>query len=101
MDLNFVHDFDAGSATSGTGLTQNDRVAFVAAEGPEIVVYDTYHFGVVTTIPIRDPVIGPLRVARLAGGATQILVGVTAKGVVTVRLPAIVNNYRPGPRSGQ
>lgn len=100
MDLNFVHDFDAGSATSGTGLTQNDRVAFVAAEGPEVIVYDTYHFGVVTTIPIRDPVIGPLRVARLAGGATQILVGVTAKGVVTVRLPAIVNNYRPGPRSG-
>lgn len=100
MDLNFVHDFDAGSATSPTALTQNDRVAFVAGEGPEIIVYDTFHYGVVTTIPVRDPVIGPLRVARLAGGATQILIGVTAKGVVTVRLPAIVNNFRPAPTGG-
>ena len=95
MDLNFVHDFDAGSATSGTGLTQNDRVAFVAGEGPEIFVYDTFLYGSVTSIPIRDPVIGPLRVARLAGGATQILVGVTAKGVVTVRLPAVTNPFLP------
>jgi hypothetical protein len=100
MDLNFIHDFDAGSATSPTALTQNDRVAFVAGEGPEIIVYDTFHYGVVTTIPVRDPVIGPLRVARLAGGATQILIGVTAKGVVTVRLPAIVNTFQPARTGG-
>jgi hypothetical protein len=65
---------------------------FLAVADAEIEVYDTFFFEKVTTLPIRDPIIGPLRVARLANGE-QILVGVTAYGVVTVQLPAISNVF--------
>jgi hypothetical protein len=65
---------------------------FLAVSDAEIEVYDTFFFEKVTTLPIRDPIIGPLRVARLASGQ-QILVGVTAYGVVTVQLPAITNIF--------
>ncbi len=98
MDLNFIHDFDPNTGTSPSGLTNADRIAFLASPDPQIDVYDTFYFGKITSIPIRDPVIGPLRVAKLASG-TQILIGVTAKGVVTVRLPAVTNSF-PSQRWG-
>lgn len=91
MDLNVNHDFDAKLEASPTGLSPNERIAFAASELPEILVYDTYFYGRATgSIPIRDPVTGPLRVAKLPTGE-QLLVGVTARGVVTVTLPAIIN----------
>lgn len=99
MDLNFNHNFEAGiGGTAGTyGGTgdPDDRLVFLAVEDAEIEVYDTFFFEKVTTLPIRDPIIGPLRVARLASGE-QILVGVTAKGVVTLQLPAISNIFPAG-----
>ena len=96
MDLNFNHKFDAGNAgtpTFGGSLSPNDRLAFVARPDPNVDAYDTFFYGVVATIPLRDPVIGPLRVAKLPSGE-QLLVGVTARGVVTARLPAITNIYQ-------
>ena len=96
MDLNFNHAFLAGTGgtpgTSGGTLNPNDRFSFSATAGSQIDVSDTYFFARVAAIEIRDPVIGPLRVARLPSGE-QFLIGVTAKGVVTVRLPAIANTF--------
>lgn len=96
MDLNFNHNFEAGiGGTAGTfGGTgdPNDRLVFLAVGDAEIEVYDTFFFDKVITLPIRDPIIGPLRVARLASGQ-QILVGVTKRGVVTLQLPGISNIF--------
>jgi hypothetical protein len=96
MDLNFDHAFDAGvggtAGTNGGALDPNSRLVFVARDDSNIDVYDTFFYGLVTTVPIRDPVIGPLRVARLPSGA-QVMAGVTAKGVVTVTLPSITNVF--------
>jgi len=93
MDLNYNHDFDPNTGLSSSGsVTKDERVAFVASPDPQIDVFDTFYFGKVGSIPIRDPVIGPLRVAKLPSGE-QILIGVTARGVVTVRLPAISNTF--------
>ena len=96
MDLNSIHDYDATTgASSGsfahTPTANADRMAFVATPDPEIDVYDTYYPGTrLAAIPIKSPVIGPLRVAKLASGV-QILIGVTAGGVVVVQLPAVAN----------
>ena len=96
MDLNFDHNFEAGiGGTAGTFDGTNDpddRLVFLAVSDAEIEVYDTHFFEKVTTLPIRDPIIGPLRVAKLASGQ-QILVGVTAYGVVTLQLPGVSNIF--------
>ena len=68
---------------------------FAATDLPEVVAYDTWFYGEIASIPIRDPIIGPLRVARLPTGE-QFLVGVTARGVVTVQLPPVTNIF-PAP----
>ncbi len=91
MDLNFDHTFDARNR--GTpGLDPDDRLLFAAGPGPTIEVFDTFFYGQVATIPIRDPVIGPLRGGQLPTGE-QVLVGVTSRGVVVVTLPAISNIF--------
>lgn len=96
MDLNFDHAFtaDAGGTTGTDGGPgdPNDRMLFAATDNPEIVVYDTWFYGEIASIPIRDPIIGPLRVAELPTGE-QFLVGVTAFGVVTVQLPPVLNIF--------
>jgi hypothetical protein len=65
---------------------------YLASAQPQIEVYDTYFFQPVAIIPVRDPIIGPLRVAEQPTGE-QILVGVTRFGVVTVQLPALTNPF--------
>jgi hypothetical protein len=95
MDLNFDHSFNAsqaGTPTFGGTLNPNDRLVFMAREDANIDVFDTFFYGRVATVPIRDPIIGPLRVAELPSGE-QVMIGVTARGVVTARLPAIANVY--------
>ncbi|GBD32268.1 hypothetical protein HRbin33_01232 [bacterium HR33] len=97
MDLNFNHNFDAKDELSPTGVSPNERIVFAASAQATIDVYDTYFYSKITSIPIRDPITGPLRVAKLPSGE-QILVGVTARGVVTVRLPAITNPFQAAGR---
>ncbi len=95
MDLNFDHKFDAtvaGTPLFGGTLSPNDRLVFVARPDAVIDAFDTYFYEPVASVAVRDPITGPLRVAKLLSGE-QILVGVTARGVVTVRLPAITNTY--------
>lgn len=103
MDLNFDHAFDARQGgtpgTDGGSGDPSNRMVFVAQETADIEIYDTWFYGVVGTIPIRDPITGPLRVGRLPTGE-QLIVGVTDEGIVTVSLPAITNPF-PSPTRRQ
>jgi hypothetical protein len=105
MDMNYFHDFSpAGSCTPncGTGTNKDNRLLFAARPDPSIDVFDTFDggqllsAGVPVTIPIRDPIIGPFRVARDATG--QLLFGITASGLVMVRLPTLTNPNPAPPR---
>ena len=96
MDMNYNHSFaPSGScppttpACGGSG-SPNDRLLFVARFDANIDVFDTYFGFQVGTISIRDPIIGPLRVAKDASG-NQLLFGITARGLVMVSLPAFTN----------
>jgi len=102
MDMNYNHDFLAGNPgtpTFGGSGNPNDRLLFAARPDGNIDVFDTFFYAVVGSIPIRDPIIGPLRVARDAGG-NQLLFGITAKGLVMVRLSTITNPFPAPPRAG-
>lgn len=101
MDMNYNHNFtanDPGTPTfpPGTG-NPNDRIAFSARPDGNIDIWDTFFYGRIGGIVVRDPIIGPMRVARNAANTRQWLFGVTAAGVVMVELPVITNPY-PAPR---
>ena len=96
MDMNYNHNFaPSGScppltpACGGSG-SPNDRLLFVARFDANIDVFDTYFGYQVGTISIRDPIIGPLRVAKDASG-NQLLFGITGRGLVMLSLPAFTN----------
>ena len=97
MDMNYRHDFaptgDCNPNCGGTGNT-NDRVIFAARPDGSIGVFDTYFGFFVQSIAVREPIVGPLRVARNAAGTVQYLFGVTATGIVVVQIPPVNN---PGP----
>jgi hypothetical protein len=101
MDMNYNHDFQAGQGgTPGTGTGVRDstnRVVFAADPSGNILVFDTFFYGLIGSIPVRDPIVGPLRVAKdLAGN--QLLFGVTTRGLVMVKLPVIPNPNPAPPR---
>ena len=103
MDMNYCHDFLAGQIGTGTVGTacgvrdSTNRVVFAADPSGNILVFDTFFYGLIGSIPVRDPIVGPLRVARDAGG-NQLLFGVTTRGLVMVKLPAIPNPFPAPPR---
>jgi hypothetical protein len=103
MDMNYNHAFLAGQpgtpAFGGTG-NPNDRIAFSARPDGNIDVWDTFFFGKVGGIVVRDPIIGPLRVARNRANTRQFLFGVTVNGVVMIELPVIVNPFPSKPPWG-
>ena len=96
MDMNYFHDFaptgqcPPGSTFCGGGTDKNQRLMFSASPSGNIDVFDTFFGAFLGSIPVRDPIIGPLRVARDAGG-NQLLFGVTPTGLLVVQLPPIVN----------
>jgi hypothetical protein len=49
-------------------------------------VWNTNTYQLCLSVPTRDPVIGPIKSAALAGGNTM-LVGATQFGVVVVTIP--------------
>ncbi|MCU0615955.1 MAG: hypothetical protein MUD17_02555 [Gemmatimonadaceae bacterium] len=69
--------------------TLQSRLAFVASAEPVIDVYDSWCFKRVASVPIRDPIIGPVRASQRSDGAI-VLVGATLRGVTLVELP---NNF--------
>jgi hypothetical protein len=93
MDMNYNHAFQAGNPgtpTFGGSGDPNDRLVFAARPDGNIDVFDTFFYGFVMSMPVRDPIIGPLRVAKDAGG-NQLLFGITGRGLVMLKLPTIVN----------
>jgi hypothetical protein len=103
MDMNYNHAFLAGNPGTptfgGTG-NPNDRIAFSARPDGNIDVWDTFFFNQIGTIVVRDPIIGPLRVARNLANTRQWLFGVTAAGVVMIELPVVVNPNPSAPMWG-
>ena len=98
MDMNYNHafaPFGTCPPCGGAG-NPNDRIIFAAQPDGNISVFDTFHGTQLSSIPLRDPIIGPLRVAKDALG-NQLLFGITARGLVMVALPTVVNPL-PSPR---
>jgi hypothetical protein len=84
--------FDFHPENAGTGSSAADpskRIAFAASSQPEIQVYDTYFYTqLCQPIPIRDPIIGPIKAAIRSSTGDLVLVGATQDGVVIVTLPS-------------
>lgn len=63
------------------------RLAFAASAEPVIEIYDTYCYQRVgDPIPVRDPIIGPIKASMRPSGEI-VLVGATSRGVVIVTVP--------------
>ena len=107
MDMNYNHAFDpvascAPTCGGGSGNT-SERMVFAASPDTTIRVFDTFFFNQQKRIQTRDPIIGPLRVAKdsVAGQpATQLLFGITARGLVVITLPTITNINAQAPPAG-
>ena len=97
MDVHPSNNFDAnvrGSNGFGGAGNVNNRLIYAARPDANIEVFDSYWYGSVALIPVRDPIIGPVRLA-LNGLGQQVLVGVTANGVVVVPLNTPIVNTVP------
>jgi hypothetical protein len=105
MDMNYNHDFTpAGpcpptTPSCGGGTDKNERLIFSASPAGNIDVYDTYFGAFLASIPVRDPIIGPLRVAFDNFTGQQLLFGVTSTGLLVLQLPAFINPLPAPPRS--
>jgi len=64
----------------------NTRLSFVASSEPVIDIFDTYCYQKVASVPIRDPIIGPVR-ASIRPNGQIVLIGATVRGVTLVALP--------------
>ncbi len=62
------------------------RLAFVASSEPVIDIFDTWCYKKVASVPIRDPIIGPVR-ASIRPNGQIVLIGATKRGVTMVALP--------------
>ena len=102
MDMNYNHKFEPGGpcgVTCGGGSGNiAERMVFAASPDTSILAFDTYFFNQQRKIAIRDPIIGPLRVAFDATSGQQYLFGITARGLVVVSLPTITNTNPQAPR---
>src|SRR5213594_1050964 len=103
MDMNYNHNFEPGPSCAvncgGGSGNINERMVFTASPDTSIRVFDTFFFNQQKKIAIRDPIIGPLRVAFDATSGQQYLFGITARGLVVVSLPTITNiNPQAPPR---
>ncbi len=72
--------------TGNFSFPLNTRLAFAASSEPLMEIYDTNCYLRVGTIPIKDPIIGPITAALRPSGEL-VLVGATARGVVIAQLP--------------
>lgn len=65
----------------------SSRLVFAASAEPVIEIFDSYCYKRVSSVPIRDPIIGPIKAAIRQSSGQIVLVGATARGVVIVTLP--------------
>ena len=73
--------------TGSNSFPLTSRLAFAASAQPNIEIYDSHCYQLVGSIPIRDPIIGPIKAALRPLTGELMLIGVTARGVVVARLP--------------
>lgn len=73
--------------TGTNSFPLNTRLAFAASSEPLIEIYDTNCYLKVGSIPIKDPIIGPIKAAYQVATGQLVLVGATARGVVIAQLP--------------
>ena len=102
MDMNYNHNFDPGptgcAPTCGGGSGNlSERMVFAASPDTSIRAFDTFFFNQQKKIAIRDPIVGPLRVAFDATSNQQYLFGITSRGLVVISLPTITNNNPQAP----
>ncbi len=110
MDFHPCNNFDATTRTStplvgcAASYTPSERMVFAARPDSSLEVFDTYFYGRVTDttstasaipIPIRNALLGPVRVASVTG--QTVLFGFTTQGLVVVNLPTVVNSLFPTP----
>jgi hypothetical protein len=81
--------------TGPNSFPLTSRLAFAASSEPLIEIYDTYCYMRVGTIPIRDPIIGPITAAVRSATGQLVLVGATARGVVIATLPNTFSTFCP------
>jgi len=65
----------------------SSRLVFAASAEPVIEIFDSYCYKRVSSVPIRDPIIGPIKAALRSSTGQLVLVGATKGGVVIVTLP--------------
>ena len=68
----------------------SSRLVFAASAEPVIEIFDSYCYKRVATVPIRDPINGPIKSALRPSTGQIVLVGATVRGLVIVTLP---NNF--------
>lgn len=73
--------------TSQNSFPLSTRLVFAASAEPQIEIFDSYCYQRVATVPIREPIIGPIKAALRPGTGQIVLVGATKGGVVIVTLP--------------
>jgi hypothetical protein len=73
--------------TGPNSFPMNTRLMFAASSEPLIEIFDTHCYQRVSSIPIRDPIIGPIKAAYRIATGQLVLVGATARGVVIAQLP--------------
>ncbi len=73
--------------TGPNSFPLNTRLMFAASSEPLIEIFDTHCYQRVSSIPIRDPIIGPIKAAYRVATGQLVLVGATARGVVIAQLP--------------
>ncbi|HEY5086143.1 MAG TPA: hypothetical protein VII66_02180 [Gemmatimonadaceae bacterium] len=82
--------FDFDPLNSGNGITSSSPLkscySFAASTEPSIEVYENNHFKRIAVIPIKNPIIGPIKSAVRQPSGQLILVGATAQGVVIVNV---------------
>jgi hypothetical protein len=63
------------------------RLVFAASAEPVIDIYDSYCYKLVGSVPIKDPIIGPIKASIRPSTGQIVIVGATRGGVVIVTLP--------------
>lgn len=79
-------DFHPGNSGPNS-FPLSTRLVFAASSQPQIDIYDSYCYRLVASVPIRDPIIGPIKAAIRSSTGQIVIVGATRGGVVIVTLP--------------
>jgi hypothetical protein len=80
-------DFHPNNSGNGTSIPRSSCYSFAASSEPVIEIYENRSYARVNVVPIRDPIIGPIKSALRPNGEI-VLVGATVRGVVIVTLPS-------------